>query len=213
MSKVTPFFCRTEDIPGFKEAVEAEKFSRNASFFALTENILGFECLPMTLEHFLILQIAESPILKGGNMTIPQIAQFLWILSPNYSPKSIWHRGWFFRRCRKTFGLNTEEHQFNAAVIMDMCEAYMADTFQDAQGGGNESKSYYSDVTSVCATLAREHHQPKAVTMKTPLKQIFQDLKEIKEHRYAEFGKPCPLSNRSDEVLANFCRLQNERGN
>src|SRR5206468_3380665 len=89
------------DIPGYKEAVAAERLAREVSFLPITESVAGFELVPMTLRQFLILSLMKSPLLTGGTPGPGDLLDFLWLLNPNYNPKGGFHKRRTVRKLRK----------------------------------------------------------------------------------------------------------------
>ncbi len=85
------------------EAAANERFVRLIPYLNLTETIGGFECVQMTLRQLILLQIAENTCLsKTAIPTVEEVAAFLWILHPDYSPKG-WKRAWHLYLCRRKF--------------------------------------------------------------------------------------------------------------
>src|SRR5436190_23240372 len=70
------------EIPGFLEAVQREQFVRDAAFLRLSESVAGFELVPLTLRHYLILRATRNPLLWGGLPSPNQLFNFLWMLAP-----------------------------------------------------------------------------------------------------------------------------------
>src|SRR5438046_741906 len=91
------------DIPGYAVAVLKEQFSRDVAFLELNESVAGFELVPLTLRHYLILRSTRNPILWGDLPTPNQLFNFLWLLSPEYNGPQTRARKRFQRRCRKIF--------------------------------------------------------------------------------------------------------------
>lgn len=77
------------DIPGAKEALaqarEEEESRRELAFTDLPETICGLDVKQLTPNHLRLLFAAKTPFLCGGHRTPEAIAQFLWIVSEEFS--------------------------------------------------------------------------------------------------------------------------------
>jgi hypothetical protein len=207
----------------YRESVERERIARDAAFLPVREFISVFEVWPMNLRHYVALRTVHNPLLFG---IIPQhiehVAQFLWTVSVDYRPSRDAQVEWFNRsgliepkepRLRTRLAMARRECQMRdcgalqARVIRDS-QRYVADALADRPPRQAASgKSYYSDACFWCAMMGREYGTSIAEVMEMPLKQLFQFLKEIKEHN----GKRDSLSNPSDAVIATWQAQQQKR--
>src|SRR6266436_5404501 len=89
--------------PPYLEAVAAERLSRDAAVLGVRESIAGFEVLPLSLFHLLLLRIMRHPLLAGQVPSPVQLRDFLWALSPDYTPQNARGKKRLTRRCRKLF--------------------------------------------------------------------------------------------------------------
>src|SRR3954469_16263181 len=77
------------DIPGYREAVQAEADARDLAFLDLTESICGIDVRPLTSAHVLMLVGSGNPLVIGGRLPkFPDVALFLWAVSPSFKPCS-----------------------------------------------------------------------------------------------------------------------------
>jgi len=207
--------------PPYLEALAKERLSRDAAMLGIHESIAGFEVLPLSLSHLLILRIMRHPLLMRGIPAPGQLDQFLWLVSPDFSPDNVKGKRRLFGLCRRRFHpprylaiLNTRRARIRyrlkrfrrwleAAKVIEACKAYLDETFQDAppmtQARGFQP-DYYSDGVAFCAQFGREFGYDPDRVMHMPLKVLFQFLNEMK----AANGSRVPLCNPSDAVKAKF---------
>lgn len=193
-----------DEIPGLRDAIAKENFVREVPFLGVTERIAGFEVVQMTLEQFLLLRLIKSPFIVGGRISRTKLVQFLWFLSPHYSPRSRFRKTihGFLCSCR----LGSDEGF--AGAIMEAME-YIDDTLQDwpSSAEGAETVQYFSDPAAIVGQFGREYGWPPQVTLKTPLKIILQLVKEIR----AAHGEKL-LFNPSDRVKSDWLKRINANG-
>jgi hypothetical protein len=221
------------DIPNYAEAVIREQFSRDVAFLDLYESVAGFDLVPLTLRHYVVLRLTRNPLLTGGLPTPRELFNFLWLLSPNYNPASKWARRRFEWKCRRRFypplwmalincratrdnyGKRLHKRQVAAAKIIDAVKAFVEETMQDAPprpAHQHFDPDYYSDAAFFCALFGREYGWTQEQTLDMPMRRLFQYLNEIKQ-RNAIPGKSVPLCNPSDRVKATWMRSkQNPNG-
>lgn len=186
------------DIPGYIEALDAEQLSRDVAFLPVPEFIGEFPAVPLTLERFLILRVAQSPFLMPSpEPTATHLATFLWVVSPEYKyqppPKH------FLRRCR-----------FKDETFAEMVKAsieYMEDALMDrpvGPGACGFKASLYSDAAFWCVLLK----QPRAEVLNTPLKCLFQFFRAYVEQN-GQSEKLSLHNARSSGVVNEFLQQQN----
>jgi hypothetical protein len=219
------------EIPGYAAAVFRERVVRDASFLPITESIGPFEVLPMTLRQMLLLKLLRSPMLWDETPSPDDLRDFLWLLSPDYTPEPSRAKKTFAKRCRKLFYpprflplFNTEgarrRHRLRcvakvaiAASIIDRARAYVRETMQDRPpqavqvNGVGFDPDYYSDGAFFCALFGREFGWSPDQTLSMPVKQVYQFLNEMKQHH----GSNVPLCNPSDQVRADWMRQVNSQ--
>lgn len=93
-----------DQIPGLAKAVaraEAQaEARRDFSFTTATVLLAGVECRQLTARHLLILFAARTPFLYGGFREPEHVAQFLWIVSPEFSTDAKTRKA-FIERAKK----------------------------------------------------------------------------------------------------------------
>jgi hypothetical protein len=198
-----PLF-KPETVPGYLEAIEQENLLRDAAFLPVRENIAGFEVCQMTLRHWLILRVAKSPMIYGGVPTPEQMAQFLWVMHPAYNPEG---RGkWRFRRmCKKAFRNPVWTQNLIAGA-----RKYMAETMQDREAATNQGEgfepTFYSDVAYLVGLMALHLGFSREQTLETPLAQIFQFKKVIRDL----LGSTVPSGNPSERLISDHLEKLNQ---
>ena len=208
------------------DAVAHERLVRDASFLAVNENICGFEVMPMTVSHLVVLQLSNSPFLSRRTPSPSELIQFLWLLNPSYHPTNGADRRRFLFRCREftpqsapffNFGLRKAiykrdaiERIERAAQVIDACRAYVAESFQDRpprrQRAGVEA-DYYSDACWYCATLAREFGWSEKSILAMPLKRVFQYINLIRQTH----DPKAIMCNPSQNITAQWMAEKNSK--
>lgn len=183
------------DRKGMADAIAHQKMVRELSFLPLTENVAGYELIPLTVEKYTILSFAGNPLLFGGLPSPEQLAQFLWLLSPQYTPQGGASKRRFLRRCREFFtGVGSarffktsgRRRIARASEIIEACRKYVFDAMADrppskprANGAVEDA---FCDACWFCAALGREYGYPQSEVMVMPLKRVFQFINEAKLH-------------------------------
>lgn len=184
-------------IPGEAEAIERENFVRQAAFLDVPETVCGLPVAPLTLRHLAILDAIGSPFMCGGVPTPADVGAVLWVLSPDYSPRSKWKRSARLRKCRS----------LNYGQAVAELDGYFAESFQDAPGGsGVESKSYYAFTVAIIDIIAHEYGWSRTAILDLKLKEAFQYLKAI-THRN---NPKAIMFNPSDKVRGEWLRKRNK---
>jgi hypothetical protein len=197
-----------EQIPGWKEAVEQERFQRDAVFLGLIESIGPFEVLPLSLRHLLTLRLIRSPFLiTGAPDDAKDIFRFLWVVWPDQSAKG---RKKLMHACRQFtipwWGPRAQARVMGRVqLITGQVRKYLADSLADWPPSGKGGDSYYSSAVAFCSVIAREYRWTEAVTLDMPLKKLFQYLAEIREF----YGKPL-LNPSSGKLVADWLLTQQE---
>lgn len=209
-------------IPGYREAIARERFVREAAFLPVNESIGGFEVLPMTWRHFMVLRIMRSPLLTGEDATPAELAAFLWVLSPEYTTDDR-ARDAFYKRCRvftmqrkprfqwqpKKWIADNVRAQVTFGRILVEARRYIEESLQDCPGkskaGGFEIE-YFSDAAWLCAHFGREFGWDDEQTLDKPLKRLWQYLKESSQHN----GLKDPMFNPSDKVRGEWLARKQE---
>lgn len=172
-----------------QEALAREKSARDAAWMAVPARICGLECVQMTMRHYLMLDAVDSPFVRGGLPTPEQLAQFLWIVSPSFTPDE----GEALK-----FAKEIGKLPFTQAVKESL--DYVETTFLDApqgSGKGDEGPSFYSWVTSLIDALASEYGWHPFEVLEMPLRQVFQLLRAMKKRHDPKCGMINSLSDRA----------------
>lgn len=198
---------------------------RDSAFLNTPDDLGGFRVRQMTLRDYLALQLAKSPLLQpDGIPSATDLAAFLWLLSPHWSASG-WKRKRFFAKCRRVFVIPSDpwlhtsramrrwrrkkERSIRRAVgLIGSVQKYVGETMQDRPKGSSSAgftPSYYSDVCFWWGLLGRNGY-PMTLEqlLGTPVKILFQVLKEIRQHQ----GNP--INNPSDGVRSDFMLKLNE---
>lgn len=182
-----------DQIPGLREAIEAEQHIRDTSFLALPESVCGFDVKPLTLRHVLTLGAVGSPFMRGGHPMPHDVGAFMCIVG-EWSGFNRW------RNLRKLGRL-----AFLDAVAS--VDSFVKESFQDSPGGsGVEGVSYYSFAASIVDLFGREYGWREADILDAPVKRLFQYLKAISRRN----GETV-LFNPSDRIRSQWMEKVNER--
>lgn len=208
-------------IPGYLDAVHKEQFARDEAFLGITKSVAGFELVPMTLWHFLVLRVTRNPLLWGGMPTPAQLRDFLWLLSPGYRKTGGWRKWlhnlrcrWFMppkylalwntKRARAGHIVRNRRRHLAAAQVLLAVHDYATATFMDRPSCNQHgfAPDYYSDAAFFCMMLGRECGWSQKESLKTPMRRIFQYANEMKQH----YSSKVPLDNPSDRLRAEYFR-------
>lgn len=213
------------DIPGYIDAVLQEQLVRDASLLRLREDVAGFECLPFTLRHYLILRLADSPFIPPFRVPMEDDLEFfLWVVSPWYSESGFGRK--LFRKCCRCFthippplfktkrGLDRWKKRNDdrikcLVVTIRAAQEYVTEALQDRPASGQVAvpgPSYYSDIIGFAAGLMREYPLTLDQVLTMPTKISFQLAKEATQYRHAVAGQNALLGNPSDRIKAAFLK-------
>ena len=182
-----------DQIPGLREAIEAEQHIRDTSFLPLPESVCGFDVKPLTLRHVLMLGAVGSPFMRGGHPMPHDIGAFLIVVGD-------W-KGFKRWCCLRKLG----RVAFRDAV--ESVDSFVKESFQDSPGGsGVEGVSYYSFAASIVDLFGREYGWRETDILDAPVKRLFQYLKAI-SRRSGE----TVLFNPSDRIRSQWMEKVNER--
>ena len=178
----------TDQIPGLAAAIEQERHVRETAFLALPEIVCGFEVPPLTLTHVIALSVVRNPFVAGGSITPTDIAEVLVALT---RPTG-WQRRKLLRRLRR----------MNYAQAVHEVSGYFDEAFQDAPAGSSnpEGTVYYSNAAALVDVFAREYGWNAHLTLRLPLKQLFQYLKAMQRSR----DPRAVMFNPSDKVRGQW---------
>ena len=222
----TPSQLPLDIIPGYREAVQRERFVRDTAFMPVTETVAGFELRPLSLRDWMLLRISRNALVTGDTPTPRDLSRFLWLLSPGYGPHAFLAYWRFARRCRcftppappllatgkrmmrwhgRTLAAVTA-----GAEVVSAVRAYLKETLQDAPRGGSGGchTQYWGDGCEITGALANAYGWGEDYIMDMPLKRVFQHLKRIQAHQE---GERAPMFNPSDDVKADWLAACNRR--
>ena len=215
----------------YAEAVRRENWVRESAPHGLTENLCGFEVRQMTFLDFLALRLVRSPFLGGEfapeakrenrDFLVAAVRQFLWRLSPTYTPKNGMDRARFMRRCRvflpplpplfKTDRALARWAKREVAALAKLGEVlkaireYVSDTLQDwGASKGKGGITYISNEVEIVGMIAREYKWSRKDILALEMKILLQHVKEI---RMANGQKAS--FNRSDEISFKWLNERN----
>ena len=184
------------DIPGLREAIKRENDIRDASFLDLNTNICGVKIRQMTPRDLLILDGIGNPLMSGQLPSAAQLAEFLWLLSPQFKNHAPIRRFLFGRSIRKI--------SYVAAV--KACGKYIEETFQDSPASsGVSSMPYAGWCAYVVNRVAINYGWSRNEIINLPLKELFQYLKCLTRHHDPQ----APMHNPSDKVKGDYLRKLN----
>ncbi len=206
------------DIPGVKEAIEREKFLRNAAFILDAVDVAQFKLRCMTLKDMIRLEVIHHPLVTGGEVSTFDLACFLWLMCEDYNEAGAGRKK-FMRQCRKLFFPTspllfrgpfwkarelTKAH--NYVTILTSVKQYVEDQFFDAPGQSQAQflPSYYSDGTFWCALLSREYGWHIDQVMNCKLQIMFQFRNEWRQRN------GLPVGNPSDRIANEYLAKINE---
>lgn len=190
------------NIPGFLEAVAAERFARDAAFLPVTETVAGQEVSPLTVRHVCILTAVGSPFICGGRLpTGADIAAFLWVVSPKYRPAAATRRRWFVRGLRRLPFVET------AKAIQE----YVARAFADLPpGDGKATVGFYSSTAAIVDLLASEYGWSEEAILALPLCRAIQYSRAIERRRCLAAGVKPVQFNPSDKFKRDYLDRLNQ---
>lgn len=190
-------------IPGLAEAIEAETLRRETAFLSLAEPIGGIEQLPLTFRHFFFLEVARSPFVCGGSPSAGDVALFLWVCSPQFSPDqkplTRFRRWRFIRRCRRLSFLDTVDE------IRRRMDNAMAD--QPASSGGRRAgNSPAGMLAMIVHNIASAYGWSEDTIINLPVARALQYVRLIQ----IQNDPSVPIINASDRVTSDFLKAANE---
>lgn len=192
----------------WNEAGYKESCIREFAFLNITHEIAGVEVNPLTPLHFMLLDFVDSPFINPkDNIEIGAVFQFLYIVSPQYKKKDVYHYQKFVEK--------------NAAIdlqkaVAEICE-YIEEAFLDAppEVAGNKnsnSRPYTAWIVPYIDMLAQQYGWDDEYIIRLPFARLFQYAKAIDSRRMAEAGQHSIMFNKySDTAKAKISALLNEK--
>lgn len=206
-----------DEIPGLREAIEAESTARDEAFLDSPEFISGVEVMPFTIAHFCTLNAIHSPFTCGGPVTALDVAMFMWVVSYErrralrarralsvFSRKLaaavFWCMRWrFVARLRK----------LNAEGAVEAIDTYLDEALAEAPKGnaGSYEPSYWSTAAGYVALLSWAYGWSEAEVMELRTKRAFQYLKVATKIRNPG---AIMFNPKSDAVRSEYLKQLNE---
>lgn len=180
-------------IPGYTEACEKEQANRDLAFLDLPIPLCGIVARQFCLKHLVLLGNCGNGFLTNKGQPQPEdIAQFLWIVSAEYSLDAKKRT----KFVRKLGGLKFLQ------AIADI-EEYLARAFQDSPQGGSGGKQYTADCAWLVEIMAHEYGWDDETIMQKPIARLFQYLRLINKR----YNPKALLFNRSESIVTNHLRM------
>lgn len=184
-----PAYPRAE----YEAALASELEDRALVFLEVPETICGVECVPLTPRRVEWLRLAKSPFIIGGKAGAIEVAQFLWVVSKQFTPSK------------------AERDKFIPSILdIDVAKArkeideYLDRAYLNAIGG-KDQRPCISPCASYAFALAGEpYRMPWREVLDTPLGVIFQLIGAIEMSQ----GKAM-INKRSDAVNVRYAEALN----
>lgn len=202
-----------DKIPGLKETVAAaqarEEELRDVAMLGFPMEIAGVPVRQLSLRHLILLFLARSPFVCGGDATPEAILHFLWIVSPRFSYEAA-RRTEFILEVRELVKCDPA-----AEAIEEYLEAALID--RPAGSGGAKSAPIVSFAAAIVHEVAAAYGWTKDVILDEPLAGIYQALRLIIRDDYMDKGKRPPptfnaLSDRARrEAVDKWLKEKRER--
>jgi len=189
-----------DEIPGYKDAVEAEARSREAAFLRIPEFVCGIQVEPLTLRHVaLFSQFSIEPEPSTEAMEV-----FLWAIAAN--------RGRTLARLRHTARVGWLCFRHTPSVVAMAAQAWLAEAFADSPGGTSEqvSANPTSWLSQHIDTFAAEYGWTVDQVLDLPVKVALQLQRDIT--RRNSVNKPM-FFNQSDKVRTKWMKEHNNDRN
>jgi hypothetical protein len=197
------------EIPGYREAIAAEREARDYAFLELPRDICGIDAAPFTLHHLVTRLAIGCPFLcERSVMDRPdpaaEIASFIWHVSE--ARRRALGRPLAEYRARQAFFEKTAQLDTSAAVVA--IHEYLNWTFLDAPPSGGACKR--PPIASIASTIidlfASEYGWYRHQVMHCPLEQLYQLIREITVRKNP---KAVLFNRRSDKVRGQYLNSLN----
>jgi len=180
------------EIPGYTEACEQEQANRDLAFLDFPIPLCGVIVRQFCLKHLVLLGNCGNRFITNEGAPQPEdVAQFLWIVSKDYSLDA---------KARHKFVKGLGDLKYVQSV-KDISE-YLKSAFQDAPAGGAGGKQYTADCAWLVEIMAHSYGWDDEATMQKPVARLFQYLRLIQRRN----DPKAILFNRSDAVISNHLR-------
>ena len=163
-----------DQIPGMREALAAaaaeEELRRDLAFCDLELDIAGEPVRQLTPRHMMLLFQARSPFFCGGRRQPEHVAQFLWAVSPQFSP-DVRTRDAFLERIAETVPFQPAR---------DGIEEYLDQALMDSPPTSSR-RSRHAAICSFLAVLvhriASAYHWDEGAILEKPIARLYQYLR------------------------------------
>lgn len=193
------------EIPGYAEAVAAERETRQDAWLSEEPDICGVAVDPLTPRKIVFLSLASNGyIMDSPDPSAYDMALFLWVVSGEFEPKADRKRAKFYKRLRKLDTLDLH------AGITD----YLARSYFDMPGAcaENHTAAKVDWIPLFIHNLAESYGWSVAQCLDTPLRQTLQLRRciQISTDPASHMHLRNPLSDRvAEDFLINANRAAN----
>lgn len=183
------------DIPGYREAREREQANRDLAFLDFPIPLCGVIVRQFNLKHLVLLgNLGNAFVSRAELPTAVDIAQFLWVVSTEYSLDD---------KARDKFVKKLRKLKYGACLAE--INAYLAQAFQDAPpAAGDSGKLYTSSCASLVELIAHEYKWDDETIMQKPIARLFQYVRLIK----VRYNPKALLFNKSDALISENLRAR-----
>lgn len=180
-------------IPGYTEAREREQANRDLSFLNLPIPLCGVVVRQFNLKHLILLGNVDNAFITHTRAPeVSDVAQFLWIVSTEYSLEE---------KARTKFVRKLKDVKFLPAV--KEINEYIDTAFQDAPAGSAATgKTYTANCASLVELMAHEYGWDDETIMEKPVARLFQYLRLIQKRH----NPKVILFNKSDQIITQNLR-------
>lgn len=198
------------EIPGYKEAVEAEQSARSIVLLGMEHDICGVACRPFTVQDLINLQAIKSPFVCGGWISRMDCLRMLCI-------QSVTHRkpgpGWWERMAlkRRNVAILRRVRSVGTEEMIAGINAFLDDAFLDApaSSGGASGSPIASSAATMVDAIASEYSWPISEILGLEVAFVFQ---LFRLRHVARGGNRAALINRrSSKVVGEYLRGLNSR--
>jgi len=200
------------DIPGYKEAVEAEQAARSSVLLGIGTQICGVEVRPFTVQDLIHLQAIKSPFVSGGFISRMDCLRVLVMQATNYRRPG---QGWLERFLLKRRNRATMRAVRNVATseLIAGINAFIDEAFLDAPASSTGSAVSSAPVASSGAVMvdaiASEYSWPISEILALEVALVFQ---LFRLRHIASGGNRAALINRkSSKVVGDYLRELNTK--
>ncbi len=197
----------TVEIPGYREALQRERYLRDTAFLGGLELVCGVEVRPLSLRTLLLLEFAGNGYVNpcyfdSGTEALAHALQVLYYCQPEFkaptSPRYSFWQSWmdgirdyrFQRHVLKTNQVDTITKEVRTWVLDSLMDAPVGDS---AAVGNQSYASHPVLIMDLFAEAGLPHTEEEMMTM--PLKKLWQFVRIASRRCYGT-----KLTNPSDIV-------------